>query len=138
MLKVSCLAMVSSLTILCSAWRYFCCVVSRAFSCWFVWECVFPPSSSFRYLGIVGGCYSLACLQSSGLILFASCFFIPLFQWFSSLLLLLLLFYFSLFDRLPLNVFRCDWCPCLCCLILVCLSLCWGGGSWLGCGFCWP
>ena len=29
---------------------------------------------------IVGGCFSLACLQSSQLILFASCFFIPLLQ----------------------------------------------------------
>ena len=29
-------------------------------------------------------------------------------------------------------------CPCLCCLILFCLSLCWGGGSWLCCGYCWP
>ena len=54
------------------------------------------------YILVDGGCFSLACLQSSRLILFASCFFfffIPLFQWFSLLLLLLLLllFYFSLF-----------------------------------------
>ena len=26
----------------------------------------------------------------------------------------------------------------LCCLNFICLSLCWGGGSWLGCGYCWP
>ena len=47
--------------------------------------------------------------------------------------------YFTLvyFDQPPLKVFQCDWCPCLCCLILFCLSLSWNRGSWLGCGYCW-
>ena len=50
-------------------------------------------------------------------------------------------YYFTLayFDRLPLNVFQCDWCSCWCCRIVICFfSLCWGRGSWLGCGYCWP
>ena len=38
------------------------------------------------------------------------------------------------FIQLPLNVFQCDWCPCECCLILLCLTLPWGRGSWLGSG----
>ena len=42
------------------------------------------------YILVVGGCYSLTRLQSSQLILFTNCFFIPLFQWFSLFLLLLL------------------------------------------------
>ena len=50
------------------------------------------------YILVVGGCYSLACLQSSRLILFVSFFFALLyFNGFSLLLKLLLLFYFSLF-----------------------------------------
>ena len=51
-------------------------------------------------------------------------FFICLFQQF--FLLLLLLFNFSLVQLAnPLNVFQCDWCPHLCCLILFCSSLRW-------------
>ena len=26
----------------------------------------------------------------------------------------------------------------LCCLYFIWLSLHWGGGLWLGCGYCWP
>ena len=49
-------------------------------------------------------------------------------------------YYFTLvcFDWLPLNVFQYDGCPCLCCLNLFYLSLRWGGGSWLCCGYCCP
>ena len=94
----------------------FYCVVSRAFSSCFFGNVFSLPPLPLDIL-VAGGCYSLACLQSSRLILLASCFFIPSFQWFSSSLLLLLLFYFSLFDWLSLTVFQCDWCPCLCCLI---------------------
>ena len=51
-------------------------------------------------------------------------FFICLFQRF--FLLLLSLFNFSLVRLAnPLNVFQCDWCPHLCCLILFCSSFCW-------------
>ena len=51
-------------------------------------------------------------------------FFICLFQRF--FLLLLSLFNFSLVRLAnPLNVFQCDWCPHLCCLILFCSSLRW-------------
>ena len=40
-------------------------------------------------------------------------------------------YYFILdyFDRFPPNVFQCDWCPSLCCVILFCLPFCWGGGT---------
>ena len=133
--KVSPLAMVSSLVITCAAQRYFTVwLVERLVAGLF--GIVFPLQ---LYILVVGGCYCLACLQSSQLISFASCFFILLFQWFSLLLLLfLLLFTFVYFDWLPLNVFQCDCCPCWCCLILFCLSLPWGGGSWLGCGYSWP
>ena len=42
----------------------------------------------------------------------------------------------ALFYRLPLNLFQCDWCPCLCCLILFCFvfpALGWGlvAGLWI-------
>ena len=65
------------------------------------------------YILVVGGCYSLACLQSFRPILFASCCFIPLFQWFHYYCYYCY-YYFTLvyFDWLPLNVFQCDWCPC--------------------------
>ena len=116
MLKVSCLATVSSLTILCSAWQYFTVWLAERSVSGLFGNVLFLPPLPLDIL-VVGGCYSLACLQSSRLILFASCFFIPLFQWLSSLLLLPLLLYFSLFGWLSLNVFQCDWCPCLCCLI---------------------
>ena len=131
--RASCLATVSSLSVLHSTWAYLTVwLVERSVAGLF--GIVFPLPPLPLCILVVGRCYSLACLQSSWLVLFASCFFIPLFQWLSSslLLLLLLLFYISLFDRLPLNVFRCDWCTCLCCLILFCLSLHWGGGLWLG------
>ena len=126
-LKGGPLATVSSLPILHSAQWYFTvwlaeCLVAGLFGI------AFPLLPLPLCILVVGGCYSLACLQSSWLILFASCFFIPLFQWLLLLILLLLLFYFSLFDRLPLNVFQCDWCPCMCCLVLFCLSLHWGVG----------
>ena len=124
--KVGPLATVSSLPIVRVASQYFTLwlaehLVAGLFGIVFL----LPPLP--LYILVVGGCYSLACLQSSRLILFASCFFIPLFQWFSSLLLFLSLFTLVYFDRLPLNVFQYDWCPCLCCLILFCLSLHWGG-----------
>ena len=133
------LATVSSLPILRSAQWYFTVWLAERLAA-ALFGIAFPLPPFPLCILVAGACYSLACLQSSGLILFDSCFFISLFQWFSLLLLLLLLllFYFSLFDRLPLNVFLCDWCPCLCCLILFCLCLRWGGGLLLGCGYCWP
>ena len=89
--KVSPLAMASGLPIVSAAQWYF--------STWLVARLVcglfgigFPLP--FNIL-VVGGCYSLASLQSSLLTLFSSCFFISLFQHFS--LLLLLLFFISLF-----------------------------------------
>ena len=93
------------------------------------------------YILVVGGSYSGACLQSSQLILFASCFFFHLFISVGfHYYYYYYYYYYTLvyFDRLPLNVFQCDWCPCLCCVILFYFSLCWGVGSWLGCGYCSP
>lgn len=58
----------------------------------FDWDCISPPSAPFIYL-VSWGLLQFTCLPSSWLILFASCFFVPLCQWFS-LLLLLSLFYF--------------------------------------------
>ena len=49
---------------------------------------------------------------------------------------MLLLFYFSLFWSASTECL--SLCPCLCCLILFCLSVCWSGGLWLGRGYCWP
>ena len=76
--KVGLLEMVSCLPIMCAARQYF--------TVWLAEHLVagllgiaFPLP---LYILVVEGCYSLACLQSSQLILFASCFFIPLFQWF--------------------------------------------------------
>ena len=58
----------------------------------------FPLAPLPLHILLVEGCYSLACLQSSQLILFGSYFVIPLFQWFSLLLLFLLhLLNYSLF-----------------------------------------
>ena len=37
---------------------------------------------------------------------------------FQQFLVLVSLFILVGFDQLPLNVFQCGWCPCLCCLIL--------------------
>ena len=92
--KVDPSAAVSGLHIVCAAQQYL--------TAWLAERLVaslsgiaFPLPPFPLYTMVVGGCYSLACLQSSHLILFASCFFIPLFQQFS--LSLLLLFYFSLF-----------------------------------------
>ena len=67
-------------------------MVCQALSYQFNWDCISPPSAPFIYLGS-WGLLLFTCLQSSWLILFASCVFIPLCQWFS-LLLLLSLFYF--------------------------------------------
>ena len=94
--KVGPLATVSGLPIICAVLQYF--------TVWLVEHLVadllgivFPLSSLPLYILVVGGCYSLVCLQSSRLILLASCCFIHLFQRFSLLSLLSLLFYFSLF-----------------------------------------
>ena len=92
----------------------------------------FPLPPLTLYTLVVGSCYSIAYFQSCRLILLPSFFFlIPLFQWFS----LLILFYYSIFDRLPLNVFQCDWCPCLYCLLFIFFihSLGWGlmAGLWI-------
>jgi len=58
----------------------------------------FPLAPFPLQILLVEGCYSLACLQSFQPILFGSYFFIPLFQWFSLLLLFLLyLLHYSLF-----------------------------------------
>ena len=93
--KVSPLAMVSSLSIVHAAQQYFTVwLVERLVAGLF--GIVFPIPLLRLYILVVGCCYSLACLESSWIILFARCFFIPLFHHFS-LLLLLLLFYFSLF-----------------------------------------
>ena len=69
------------------------------------------------------------------------------------IIIIAIIYYFILvyFDRLPLNVFHCDWCPSLCCLILFCLFPHWGrvhgwvvdtagqgGGSILQGLGCWP
>ena len=93
--KVGPLAVVSSLPIVHAA--------QQCFTVWLAERLVaglfgiaFPLSPLPLYILVVGGCYSLTCLQSSQLILFASCFFISLLQQFS-LFLLPLLFYFSLF-----------------------------------------
>ena len=96
--KVSPLATVSSLHIVCAAWWYFIVWLAEHWVAG-MFGIVFSFPCLPLYILVVGGCYSLACLQSYWLILFASCLFIPLFQWFSLLLLLLLLllFYFSLF-----------------------------------------
>ena len=90
--KVRPLAMVSSLPSVCAALPYF--VV------WLVERLVaglfgraFPILRLPLYIVVVGGCYSLACLQSYQLILVASCFPILLFQWFSLTFLLLLLLF---------------------------------------------
>ena len=89
--KVGPLAMVSVLPVACAAGWYFTvwlveCLVTSLF------VIVFPLPPLPAHILVVGGCYSFGCLHSSLLILFASWFFIPLFQWFSLLFLLLLLF----------------------------------------------
>ena len=91
-----------------------------------------PP---FIYFGS-RGCYSLASLQSSWLILFASCypFFSLGFRYYYYCY-----YYFTLvyFDRLPLNAFRCDWGPRFCCLILCCfLIIGVRARGWVA--NCWP
>ena len=140
-----------------------CCVVSGVFSCWVVWDCIpLPPLP--LYVSVVRGCYSLACLQSSQLILFTSfccccfvlfCFFFLFIPFFYGChyYYFYCFYYFSLlyFDWLPLKILQCDWCLCWCCLILFCLSRCWdgahgcvvdtvgnGGDSILQVLGCWP
>jgi len=105
--KVGPLETVSGLRITQAAWRYFTVWLAERLVAGLFGIAFHLPTLPLCIL-IVGGCYSLAGLQSSRLILFASCFFIPLFvfQYYNN--------YFTLvyFDWLPLNVFQCDWCPC--------------------------
>ena len=139
--KVSPLATVSGLPIVLAAQWYF--------TVWLVGHLVtglfgivspLPPLP--LYILVVGGCYSLAYLQSSG------SFYLPVvfsflyfngFHYYYYYYYYYCYHYFTLvyFDQPPMNVFQCDWCPCLCCLILFCLFLHWSRGSWLGCGYCW-
>ena len=51
-----------------------------------------PPLPS--YILVVEGCYSLACLQLSQLILVASCFFIHLFQQFFIIIIIAIIILF--------------------------------------------
>ena len=132
--KVGPLATVSSLPIVHAAWWYFTVWLAQRLVAG-LFGIVFPIPPLPLYISVAGGCYSLACLQSS-----CGSFYLPLvfsFLYFNGFHYY---YYFTLvnFDQLPLNVFQCGWCPFLCCLILFCLSLRWGGGSWLGCGYCWP
>ena len=87
--KVGPLETLSGLPIVRVAQRYFTVrLAERLVAVLFGIESSVPPL--LLYILVVRSCYSLACLQSSRLILFANCFFIPLLQWFSLLLLLLL------------------------------------------------
>ena len=99
--KVSPLATVRGLLITWAAWQYFTVwLAERLVTGLFRIAFPLPPIPLYIFM-VVGGCYSLSCLQSSQLILFASCFFIPLFHWvfiiIIIIILLLLLFNFSLF-----------------------------------------
>ena len=106
----------------------FYCVVSGAFSSWFVWDCVPPPSPPIIYLGSWG----LSCSHVGSFYLPVVVFFLLLFLYFSGFHYdyYYYYYYFTIvyFHHLPLNLFQCEWCPCLCCLSLFCLVLCWGGG----------
>ena len=83
---------VSSLPSVCAAWRYFAVwLVEHLVAGLFGRAFLIPPLP--LYILVVGVCYSLACLQSYWLTLVASCFSILLFQWFSLILLLLLLLF---------------------------------------------
>ena len=91
--------MVRSLSIVRAAQRYFTVWLGEHLVAG-LFGIVFPLAPLPFHILLVEGCYSLACLQSSQLILLGSYFFIPLFQWFSLLLLLLFLLYllhYSLF-----------------------------------------
>lgn len=139
--KVGPLAMVSGLPIMHEAWQYFPAWLAGHLLSGLFGIMTPHPTPRLIYLGS-WGCYDLACLQSSSLNLFASCccVFFPFlyfkgFHYYYSCSYYFILVYL---DQLPLVVFQCDRCPCLCCLIFFCLSLHWGGGLWLGSGYCWP
>ena len=124
-----------------------CARVQPYFAVWLVeclvaglFEIAFPLPPLPLYILVVRGCYSLACLQSSQLILYTSfcrcrfCFvffFSFLFFYGCHYYYFYCFYYFSLlyFDWLPLKVVQCDWCLCWCCLVLFCLSRCWDGAG---------
>ena len=114
--------MVSGLLIAHAVWWYFTVWLAEHLVAG-LFGIAFPLHPFPLYILVVGDSYSLACLQSSRLIIFASCFFIAYFNGFHYYYCY---YDFTLvyFDWLPLNLFQCDWCPYWCCLILFCLSLC--------------
>ena len=119
--KVGPLAMVSGLPIVREAWQYFPVWLAGHLRSGLFGIMIPHLSPRLIYLGS-WGCYGLACLQSSSLNLFASCccFFSFLyfkgFHYYYSCSNYFILVYL---DQLPLVVFQCDGCPCLCCLIFL-------------------
>ena len=123
--KVDPLARVSGLPYRACSMAVLDCMVSGAFSSWFVWDCVPPPSPPFTYLGNWGVAIVLHFCSHLGSFYLPVVFSFLNFNGFYYYYYYYIYYYFILvyFDRLPLNVFQCDWCPCLCYLILFCLSL---------------
>ena len=112
-------------------------VVSGAFSCWFVCDCIPPPTPPIIYLRSRGGVVLVwhVCSHLSSLIFICQLFF---HSFISMMMMIIITIVIIILLWSILIGFQCDWCPCWCCLILIWSSLCWSGGSWLGCWYCWP